>query len=118
MTQFLQTLGNWSLVAAAVTTTVLVFYYGIKTSFEQTEVGRQFMLMMLLFASVLDFGALSFLFKLSENGRYITRILIFGGVTFVMLRWVYILYKTQREQRGTKQVSSMKDWKNEGQDDV
>lgn len=95
-------LGNVALIAAALVTTALVVVYGVFTRFEQTQVGRQFMITKLCLAAILDFGATVLLFS-NRPQMYTSltpvRVFIYTAVTTVMLRWLVILIRTQRDAR-------------------
>lgn len=95
-------LGNIAFFAAALVTTALVIVYGVFTRFETTQVGRQFMVTKLCLAVILDYGAIALL--TSDTAQSYTplspsRVFVFGAVAAVMLRWLVILIRAQRDAR-------------------
>jgi ABC-type amino acid transport system permease subunit len=93
-------LGNIALIAAALVTTSVVVAYSFMR-FEQTQVGRQFWLTKASLALILDFGAINLFVTGSPRTSQSTpvRAVIYIIVTFVMLRWLIIIIKAQREAR-------------------
>jgi hypothetical protein len=91
-----------TLVFAALVTTGLVVMYAF-TQWEKTQVGRQFMLTKLSLALILDYWVLA---AFVINGPQTTyspampiRSVICTLVGGVMLRWLIILVRAQREAR-------------------
>ena len=95
-------LGNATLILAALVTTALVFTFGVFSRWEKTQLGRQFMLTKLSLAVILDYGAIVILF--SDRAQTYTsftpiRVFIYGAIALVMLRWLIIVIRTQRDVR-------------------
>lgn len=95
-------LGNIALIAAAIITTALVVVYAYMTRWEKSQVGRQFMLTKVCLACVLDYGSIVLLFS-NRAQAYNTfspgRVFIYGVIAAVMLRWLIILLRAQRDVR-------------------
>lgn len=95
-------LGNIALIAAALVTTALVVIYGVFTRWERTQVGRQFLLTKLSLAVILDYGTIVYLFSnrvQTYNSFSPGRVFIYGAIAVVMLRWLIIVVRTQRDAR-------------------
>lgn len=94
--------GNVALITAATITSSLVGIYAFMTRWEKSQVGRQFMLTKLCLAAVLDYGAIVLLFsdhQQSYNSFSPGRVFIYGVIGMVMLRWLIILLRAQRDVR-------------------
>jgi len=91
-----------SVVFAAFVTTALVITYGFFTQWDKSQVGRQFMLTKTSLALVLDYWVLA-VFVISPRNGYTPgmpiRTIICVIVGAVMLRWLVILVRAQREAR-------------------
>lgn len=91
-----------SLGYAALVTTSLVLVYAFMTRFEQSQVGRQFMLTKMSLALILDYWAI-IAFFIRPTIHYVTtmpvRTIICALVGSIMLRWLVILVRAQREVR-------------------
>ena len=91
-----------TLLYAALVTTGLVGAYAF-TQWEKTQVGRQFMLTKLSLALILDYWVLSAFVingpRATYNPSMPIRSIICGVVGTVMLRWLIILIRAQREIR-------------------
>lgn len=95
-------LGNAALISAALVTTALVVIYGVLSRWEQSQLGRQFMLTKVSLAVILDYGAIVVLFSdraQSYNSFTPGRVFIYGSIALVMLRWLIIVIRTQRDVR-------------------
>jgi len=87
---------------AAVVTTGLVLVYAFFTRFEQSQVGRQFMLTKMSLALILDYWAVTVFFIRPPTEYASTmpaRTIICTIVGTVMLRWLVILLRAQRDVR-------------------
>lgn len=104
MTPLLLTLaGDAALIWAALATTMLVIVYG-RSRFEESQVGRQFMLTKLSLALILDYSAILTVPRLGEAldrsmGTLIVRLLIFTLIGFIMMRWLIIVVRLQVSER-------------------
>lgn len=91
-----------AVIFSSIVTTALVITYGVSTQWDRTQVGRQFMLTKASLALVLDWWALSLLFITRPHeytGTMPARTIICLVVGIVMLRWLVILIRTQRQAR-------------------
>lgn len=98
-------IANIGVYYSAVVTTTLVVAYGVFTRWEQTQVGRQFLLTKLCLAVVLDLAAIILTFT-NRPVVYTPftpiRAVVYLLIGTVMLRWLIILVRTQREERRKK----------------
>lgn len=95
-------LGNIALISAALVTTALVVVYGVLSRWEKTQLGRQFMLTKLSLAVILDYGTIVYLLNdgaQSYNALSPGRAFIYGAIAMIMLRWLIIVVRTQRDVR-------------------
>lgn len=91
-----------SLSFAALVTTGLVVVYAFCTTFEQSQVGRQFMLTNMSLAAILDYWAI-IAFFVRPPVEYIStmpaRTIICSVIGVIILRWLIILIHAQRDAR-------------------
>lgn len=102
MKEFLVVIANIAVYFTALVTTVLVIVYGVYTQWETTQVGRQFMLTKASLAVVLDLTAVIISFSpRSWTWTPFTplRAVVYVGIGIVMLRWLIILFRAQRQAR-------------------
>lgn len=95
-------LGNVALITAATITTSLVVVYAFMTRWEKSQVGQQFMLTKVCLASVLDYGSIVLLFgnRVQAYNMFSPgRVFMYGAIAAVMLRWLIILLRAQRDVR-------------------
>lgn len=91
-----------SLAYAALVMTILVAVYGVFTRFERTQVGRQFMLTKASLAVVFNYWAIVALIVRGQWTYVSTmpiRTIICAIIGTIMLRWLIILIRAQRDSR-------------------
>lgn len=95
---FIMNAGNVVLVLAFLASLTFVVRYWIRTRWEDSPVGRQFMYTKIMFVVVLGLGVLGVFLGTNWDGRPYLRVLVYTWVSLAMIRW-NIIFSNARKDR-------------------